>query len=151
MFIIALFTKTKIWKQPKCTLMDKWTSIYLSATAAKPLQSCPTLCNPIDSSPPGSSVHGVFQARILEWVAIAFSIYLSTYLSRYKYKRQFHSAVWNKEIMPFATTWLKLEGIMLTGINQRQILYDITLTWDLLKKRERGKFHRIENRMMDDD
>ena len=32
-------------------------------------QSCPTLCNPLDCSPPGSSVHGIFQARILEWVA----------------------------------------------------------------------------------
>ena len=41
--------------------------------AAKSLQSCPTLCNPIDSSPPGSSVHGIFQARVLEWVAISFS------------------------------------------------------------------------------
>ena len=41
--------------------------------AAKLLQSCPTLCDPIDGSPPGSSVHGVFQARILEWGAIAFS------------------------------------------------------------------------------
>ena len=44
-----------------------------AAAAAKSLQSCPTLCDPIDSSPPGSSVHGVFQARILEWVAISFS------------------------------------------------------------------------------
>ena len=34
---------------------------------------CPTLCNPMDCSPPGSSVHGIFQARILEWVAISFS------------------------------------------------------------------------------
>ena len=38
------------------------------------LQSCPTLCNPIDGSPPGSSVHGTFQAWVLEWGAIAFSI-----------------------------------------------------------------------------
>ena len=38
---------------------------------AKSLQSCPTLCNPIDCSPPGSSVHGILQARILEWVATA--------------------------------------------------------------------------------
>ena len=38
-----------------------------------PLQSCPTLCNPIDGSPPGSSDPGIFQARILEWVAISFS------------------------------------------------------------------------------
>ena len=36
-------------------------------------QSCPTLCDPIDCSPPGSSVHGIFQARVLEWVAISFS------------------------------------------------------------------------------
>ena len=37
------------------------------------VQSCPTLCNPVDCSPPGSSFHGIFQARILEWVAISFS------------------------------------------------------------------------------
>ena len=37
-------------------------------------QSCPTLSNPMDRSPPGSSAHGIFQARVLEWVAIAFSI-----------------------------------------------------------------------------
>ena len=40
---------------------------------AKSLQSCPTLCNPIDSSPPGSAIPGILQARILEWVAISFS------------------------------------------------------------------------------
>ena len=44
-----------------------------AAAAAKSLQSCPTLCDPIDGSPPGSSVHGIFQARVLEWVAISFS------------------------------------------------------------------------------
>ena len=44
-----------------------------SAAAAKPLQSCPTLCDPIDGSPPGSPVLGIFQARTLEWVAISFS------------------------------------------------------------------------------
>ena len=44
-----------------------------AAAAAKSLQSCPTLCNPIDGSPPGSSVHRILQARILEWVAIFFS------------------------------------------------------------------------------
>ena len=41
--------------------------------AAKSLQLCPTLCNPIDGSLPGSFVHGIFQARVLEWGAIAFS------------------------------------------------------------------------------
>ena len=44
-----------------------------AAAAAKSFQSCPTLCNPIDGSPPGSPVPGILQARTLEWVAIAFS------------------------------------------------------------------------------
>ena len=44
-----------------------------AAAAAKPLQSCPTLCDPIDGLLPGSSVHGIFQVRVLEWGAIAFS------------------------------------------------------------------------------
>ena len=44
-----------------------------AAAAAKLLQSCPTLCNPIDGSPPGSAIPGILQARILEWVAISFS------------------------------------------------------------------------------
>ena len=46
---------------------------YLAAAAAKSLQSCPTLCDPIDGSPPGSPVPGILQARTLEWVAISFS------------------------------------------------------------------------------
>ena len=41
--------------------------------AAKSLQSCSTLCDPMDCSLPGSSIHGIFQARVLEWGAIAFS------------------------------------------------------------------------------
>ena len=45
----------------------------MSAAAAASLQSCPTLCDPIDSSPLGSSVPGILQARTLEWVAISFS------------------------------------------------------------------------------
>ena len=44
-----------------------------AAAAAKSLQSCPTLCDPIDSSPPDSSVPGILQARTLEWIAISFS------------------------------------------------------------------------------
>ena len=46
---------------------------YSAAAAAKSLQSCPTPCNLIDGSPLGSSVPGILQARILEWVAIFFS------------------------------------------------------------------------------
>ena len=48
-------------------------TLAATATAAKSLQSCSTLCNPIDGSPPGSPVPGILQARVLEWGAIAFS------------------------------------------------------------------------------
>ena len=47
--------------------------INSAAAAAKSLQSCPTLCDSIDGSPPGSPIPGILQARTLEWVAISFS------------------------------------------------------------------------------
>ena len=53
--------------------MDWSGSTESAAAAAKSLQSRPTLCDPMDCSPPGSSVHGILQARVLEWGAIAFS------------------------------------------------------------------------------
>jgi len=48
-------------------------STFSAAAAAKSLQSCPTLCDPIDGSPPGFPIPGILQARTLEWVAISFS------------------------------------------------------------------------------
>ena len=51
-----------------------------AAAAAKSLQSCPTLRDPIDGSPPGSPVPGILQARTLEWVAISFSTPIATIL-----------------------------------------------------------------------
>ena len=62
---------------------------------AKSLQSCPTLCNPIDGSPPGSLVPGILQARTLEWVAISFSN-----AWKWKLKVKSLSCVW-----PLATPW----------------------------------------------
>ena len=57
-------------KNTKETLMKE---VAAAAAAAKSLQSCPTLCNPIDGSPSGSPIPGILQARTLEWVAISFS------------------------------------------------------------------------------
>ena len=55
--------------------MDKiFSKETAAAAAAKSLQSCLTLCDSVDCSPPGSYVHGILQARILEWVAISFSL-----------------------------------------------------------------------------
>ena len=56
---------------------DRDTGPLEGAAAAKSLQSCPTLCDHLDGSPPGSSIHGIFQAGVLEWDAIAFSIWKS--------------------------------------------------------------------------
>ena len=51
----------------------KWVKFTTAAAATKSLQSCPTLCDPIDDNPPGSPIPGILQARTLEWVAISFS------------------------------------------------------------------------------
>ena len=57
----------------KIILINEPITLYTAAAAAKLLQSCPTLCDPIDGSPPGSPDPGILQARTLEWVAISFS------------------------------------------------------------------------------
>ena len=54
----------------RCEITNEWAA---AAAAAKSLQSCPTLCDPIDGSSPGPAVPGILQARTLEWVAISFS------------------------------------------------------------------------------
>ena len=61
--------KVRIW----CMWLTYFFRILYIGMCAKSLQSCLTLCNPLDCSPPGSSVHGILQARILEWVAMPFS------------------------------------------------------------------------------
>ena len=68
---------------------------WLAAAAAKSLQSCPTLCDPIDSSPPGSSVPGILQARTLGWVPISFS-------NAWKWKVKVKSL---SHVRIFATPW----------------------------------------------
>ena len=64
-----LFNMLKI----PCTEYNIFTHIITTSAAAKSLQSHPTLCDPIDSSPPGSAIPRILQARTLEWVAISFS------------------------------------------------------------------------------
>ena len=66
-----------------------------TAAAAKSLQSCPTLCDPIDSSPPGYPIPGIFQARILEWVAISSS-------NAWKWKMKVKSL---SHVLLLATPW----------------------------------------------
>ena len=75
--------------------MAKHILLFARTAAAKSLQSCPTLCDPTDSSPPGSPVPGILQARILEWVAISFSN-----AWKWKVKVKLFSHVWL-----LATSW----------------------------------------------
>ena len=78
-FSLSYFTFIKrLFSSSSLSAIRVLSSAYLrtnpaAAATVKSLQSCPTLCDPIDSSPPGSSVPGIPQAKILEWVAISFS------------------------------------------------------------------------------
>ena len=69
--------------------------VHACSAAAKSLQSCPTLCDPIDGSPPGSPIPGILQASTLEWVAISFS-------NAWKWKVKVKSL---SRVQPLATPW----------------------------------------------
>ena len=69
---MSLFGKKKIQTTPRNDLCFE-IDFQFSAAAAKSLQTCPTLCDPVDGSPSGSPIPGILQARTLEWFAIAFS------------------------------------------------------------------------------
>ena len=73
---ITLATKVRLVKAVVFPVImygcESWT-IKKAESESEVAQSCPTLCDPMDYSPPGSSVHGIFQARTLEWVTISFS------------------------------------------------------------------------------
>ena len=73
----------------RCLLLERKV-----AAAAKSLQSCPTLCDPIDSSPPGSTIPGILQARTMEWVAISFS---NIHTTIYKIDSQQGPTVYQRE------------------------------------------------------
>ena len=72
---LELSQKTELWGNFLNWVKNIYKTLYLTAAAAaaKSLQSCLTLFDPIDGSPPGSPVSGILQARTLEWVAISFS------------------------------------------------------------------------------
>ena len=132
--------KNKIWSfRYSLVKLINWKSSYKDGTAAaaKSLQSCPTLCDPIDSSPPGSPVPGILQARTLEWVAISFS----------------NAWKWKVKVKSLSRVWLfsnpmncSLPGSSIIGIFQARVLEwgaiafskDGTSLYQLL-----GKFHQI--------
>ena len=74
---------------------SRYLHLPVAAAAVKSLHSCPTLCDPIDGSPPGSAIPGILQARTLEWVAISFS-------NAWKWKGKVKSF---SRVRPLATPW----------------------------------------------
>jgi len=114
-------------------IQKHYNCIAATATAAKSPQSCPTLCDPIDGSPPGSPVPGILQARTLEWVAISFS-------SAWKWKVKVKSL---SRVWPSVTPWTAaFQGFQpsVHGIFQARVLVwgamaleldSATLEWNL--------------------
>ena len=88
-----LGSHSRTWLKKLST--HRCTHCYAVAAAAKPFQSCPTLCDLIDGSPPGSPVPGILQARKLEWAAISFS-------NAWKWKVKGKSL---SHVRLFATSW----------------------------------------------
>ena len=85
--------------------------LFAAAAAAKSLQSCPTLCDPIDGSPPGSTVPGILQARTMEWVAISFSN-----AWKWKVKEKSLSRVWL-----FGTPWnAAYQSLLSVGFSRQE-------------------------------
>ena len=155
MFRAALFAITKIWKQPKYPSTDEWIKKMWYSTqthknwtmedSCSVTKSCPTLCYPVGYSPPGSTVHGIFQTKILEWVAVSFfrepslpmaqtqvsciSCITGGFFTTEPSRKPNGILLSHKnEIFSSEITWMDLERIMLCEINQteRQILYVLT-------------------------
>ena len=92
--ILASFCSCCRWPGP-CSLPHFVSAAAAAAAAAKSLQSCPTLCDPIDGSPPDSPIPGILQARTLQWVAVSFS-------NAWKWKVKVKSL---SRVRLFATPW----------------------------------------------
>ena len=131
--------------QPKHKVPSKYYWMMLSqqfrltpeiyaAAAAKSLQSCPTLCNPIDGSPPGSPVPGLLQARTLEWVAMSFSN-----AWKWKVKVKSLSCVWpsgmrSKLIIYFSTACILILCIKDSFLTERLYVVGLqTINWTINK------------------
>ena len=95
--------------------------LLLFLTAAKSLQSCPTLCDPIDGGPPGSAIPGILQARTLEWVAISFSN-----AWKWKVKVKSFSCVWL-----LATPWTAAYQAAVLGIFQARVLEWVAIAFSV--------------------
>ena len=167
MCIAALFINNPNWKQPRCSSVGKQMKCSMSmwwnaCVCAKSLQSCPTLCDSVDCSLSGSSVHGILQARILQWVAMPSSrgssrprdwtcvFYiscieagsLSLALPGKPRTVEYYSAVKINELLIHATIYISIKRTLLSERSQTQVatFCVILFTW------HSGRGKMIENR-----
>ena len=131
--------------------MNQWGSLWLAATAAaKSLQSCPTLCNPIDGSSPGSPIPAILQARTLELVAISFSnawkwkvkvkslsrvrLFMTSWTAPYQappsmgFSRQEY---WSGVPSPSPKLWLRDYQILSTNSKYTELVISYNSSWDI--------------------
>ena len=131
-------TQSSLWPQWLTPLLYvKCTHSLSAAAAAKSLQSCPTLCDPIDGSPPGSSTHGIFQARTLEWGAIAFS-------NAWKWKVKVKSL---SRVQRFTTPWTAAKGSSTHGIFQAKVLESDAIAFSTLPCKTPQNLTLLQNQM----
>ena len=116
---------------------EKKDKLFSSALVCVCAQSCLTLCNPMDGSPPGSSVHGISQARILEWVTISFSTGSSQLRDRTQVSyigRRILLALSHPGSPIYVNTWIQIrENVLpITYRNSKKLvgLYSFTVTFD---------------------
>ena len=106
--------------------------LKFAAAAAKSLQSCPTLCDPTEGSPPGSPVPGILQARTLEWVAISFSgskVWVPANFMLWK-PNPTHDRLWRWVLCALTC------GISVAVREALQSAMDFSITWGLSEKRQ---------------
>ena len=124
--------------------MNEWEKIeelkLVAAAAAKSLQSCLILCNPIDGSPPGSPVPGILQAKTMEWVAISFS-------NAWKWKVKVKSL---SRVRPSATPWTAaFQAPPSMGVSRQEYRSEVPLpspmiTLQIAKQRQQQKLKQHE-------
>ena len=136
------FLPSSVYFHKEAELSDYWSHWRKTAAAtaaAKSLQSCPTLCNPIDGLPPGSPVPGILQAKTLEWVAISFS---NAWKSKMKVKLlsciQLFVTSWTAAYQaPPSMGFFRQEywsGVPLPSLEERLIQWKITVVgWTLVR------------------
>ena len=107
---------------------------YKAAAAAKSLQLCQTLCDPIDSSPPGSPIRGILQARTLEWVAISFS-------NAWKWKMKVKSL---SRVWPLETPWtVAFQAPPSMGLSQARVLELGAIAFSVLQSYSNWKWYQM--------